>query len=297
MVLAMRRLAMAAIMIVFLSVGVHADDAPCSPESGQVKKVYFELKDSSRDTISNALKNLPNVRRYVMAMLEDPNVSANIKRIVRKALEDENTRVVELSRELRAELELPNTVDAFVSSKSRSFRFMTSEAFGKTANQALDDVSDGMKELAVTQRSKHLVFVPDKAVTDIENDVIVLIHELAHIRFDMFLEKNIDQLVKRFSWTLLRKAPDGKIEINQQLYDFLTERYALETEYEAFKEGRGRYFPEKSRHMQVGRGAKDSDVKNDISAKVIKDYGITDPGVLRFKDRTLKSILLGGVKP
>lgn len=289
--IAMRRAAIAATIILLTpTLGFSADPA-CPPSDQKIDKVYYELKESSREVIAERLEDVPGIRTYILLMLDDPNVSMNVKRVIRKALEDEDTRIENLTKELRDLIGMDDAMDAFVSSKIHFLKAMDGKAgAAQTKNEAF---AKSVTKITRAQKDKHLIFAPDRKISPQENDVIVLIHELAHIRFDMMLEKNIEQLAQRLPPSLVRKMPDGKFEINMHFYDFLTERYAFETQYEALKEGRGKYFPNRSRHMAVGLGVKDSDMKMRISAKVIKDYEITDPEVLKLKDKPLKSILLG----
>lgn len=241
---------------------------------------------NSNELVLERLSNVPELKALVSIMLNDPDIPANVKRVLRVSLIDERATVRQLTKYLRESLNLPDNAGAIARLYFRNFRKMEIESERLTFNE---EIHARMQNSPVLGRSTE-VFVPQRPFSTHTNDLIKLVHELAHVRFNAFLEKNINALYLRFSSHLFRKRADGMIEIHPQLFDFLSERYAHQLEAEVYFATVGRYYtPRYSRYDELT-----AMTYNDfVVSFIIKNYGLTDPAVLALAPYSLGQILRG----
>lgn len=74
------------------------------------------------------------------------------------------------------------------------------------------------------------IYLPGKGAYNIETQFGFLIHEIAHIKFNKFLDDKIEKYVHSFPSSVLR-VKKGNIFISEGLLNYLSERYAYETEF------------------------------------------------------------------
>jgi len=182
---------------------------------------------AKRDFVSQKLSEVPGLRIHVLKMIDDPYIPQNIKRILEISILKENVDIKQLTEELRKELNVPESFEAVALNKST-----------RVVRKLVDEVTPNVNQAATHAinfellTSKFSVAASDRPITEKNNDLVYLIHELAHVRFDHFFEKNADKLLKIFPAELLQKNADGVFEVNGHLYDYLTERYAFQVTFE-----------------------------------------------------------------
>src|SRR5688572_17953241 len=94
------------------------------------------------------------------------------------------------------------------------------------------------------------VAISQRPVTQAHNDFLTLVHELAHIRFELFLQNRLrkgegtrlHRIARRLPDSLAYFDSDGRLHVHQQLLDLFHERYAHELEFRAYLATRDRYY-------------------------------------------------------
>jgi hypothetical protein len=276
-----------AVLLLLLAVASLGADTPCQPGYGKASGLY--------ELVSEKLAAIPSLKVMMLEMAEDPAIPKSIKLILKKALESPNLTIHELTDEVRREYRIPEEFDASHAVTGLPFRLFSPEGQGKTLNEAATQqmsVNTGQRPRGPV---KYHLFIQNRALTARDNDLVKLAHELAHVRFDQFLAKNIASLHKRLPESLVRKETDGSYSVNQQFYDFICERYAYETEFETLRATHGKYYSEWLEQFgsESAKTVPRDKVAKALSAGVIANYKITDPEVLKLKDRTLASIIKG----
>ncbi|HUP58006.1 MAG TPA: hypothetical protein VM598_11180 [Bdellovibrionota bacterium] len=250
----------------------------------------LELTPAREAHFSAQLEELPYLRELVLGMLADPEVPTSLKRIISEALENPEVLVGALSDAVRAKYGIPESFEAAVVSASQPVFLIEGSEGGRTVNE---QATAALRASGSRAERLHHVFSQDRAPNRFDNDLISLIHELSHVRFDEFLSRHLPRLAAGLPQTLVREIGPGRFSIKAQFYDFLTERYAAQTEWAVLKAAHGRYFAEYYGRYAALRGRDDAVVHRAISNHVIRSYEITDPEVLAYRTRTLSSILLG----
>jgi len=244
-----------------------------------------QILAAQKEVISQKLTELPELREMVLRMIDDPLIPMNIKRILEVALIRKNTQVRQLTAELRKELKIPEEldIDGAYTTTNLAFRRMN---VGNTLNQKFTEQADFS-----SVQPGYSVFVQNRVITSENNDFSTLVHELSHVRFNYSLERQLTVLLKKLPPDLIRKASDGVVEISGELFDFLTERYAFQTEFELLEATQARYY--KARYSKFPPQVTRENYKSLIAAHIISVYNITDPRVVRLKDFSISDILLG----
>ena len=167
------------------------------------------------------LREVPTLGKFLRKMIKDPSISSNIKRILR-LITKPHIEISRLTEEWREELQLDPDVCA-----------VHSQATVITEIQ-------GNSYMVLPQfegEAGHFLFVQARPISSAANDLIGLIHELAHIRMSFFLIAYQKKLLPRFAPHLMREG-DYRIVILDEFEIFLSERYAHMLGYQVLKERR-----------------------------------------------------------
>ena len=257
------------------------------------------------------LAEFDHVRPLVKRLLADPAVPLTHRRLIANLLADQSFSLIRLDEALRERLRFRD--DAMY---SRAFRHMgfyhrsfDRDVWAKlsrwAARLALIDPSSRYPATAMVNRAKEwdlssiddrapYVLLPDQAPTPDSNQLLGLVHEAAHARFDQFLRRNLDLLLKRWPRALIRRGRDG-VTIENDLFYYLTERFAIETEY-VVNLKTDHYHPEApyARFASIDGNAITRDLyRRVIAFWVVQIYGITHPRVVDLNRFTLSEILRG----
>lgn len=241
---------------------------------------------------TDKLNDIPTLKNWINTLLADPLTPDRIKRIIRRALE-QNLTAIQLTRTIKNEWGIHN-VNALYRSVDKKFVVLANGNAELSYNRAAAKFKPKQTPF------KHILFMQQRPLSAKANDVVALVHEMSHVKFNVFLEDHLPRLIDRFPDDLVRRLGNGEYVIDQEFYAFLLERYAFETEYALLKSAYGRHFDEWARAERYGSGPglmSDAEMSRSISQKVIDIYKIKDPRVLQMKDRTIHDILTRGVKP
>lgn len=132
---------------------------------------------------------------------------------------------------------IPVSIFGFAGSRDRTFRIQERTA-DADLNQLLSQaVTQFSKESPELFKNSHTIFVQDTLeVHKKHNLILILFHELAHIRLTEWLNVHISQMLGRFPENLIfRDNSTGQIIIDAHFLTYLQERYAHENEFELFR--------------------------------------------------------------
>ncbi|MDD4973995.1 MAG: hypothetical protein PHY93_06570 [Bacteriovorax sp.] len=203
------------------------------------------LTPTEQARIEQKLAALPITRQSIWTLLYPKNkknllplkFQEELETILKTSLLEADTEVTKLTPEIRAKLKLDNGVAAFHKQGTMLFKINPSRAGDIKENKQ----NDKIRMLANSHYFTHAhnIFVADGPISSEVNTLILLFHELSHASFDQMITKRPEMLV-----SMLRKLlPDVTIqkllhigindvlEIDGDLYDLFSERYAFELEY------------------------------------------------------------------
>ena len=298
------------------SIAANADRLPEFPNANNVTQAGAQVSQKSAETakppmsafatkVERRMVDFQGLRSTLVEFVDDPAIPEHLKALVRKALAGDDVDIVKLTDDLRKEYLIPENFNALAATKQANFQLIT-RADHKSVNQVATDLANGKTSDArkvYPFKADNTVMVQDRALDAKNNDLTLLVHELAHIRLQRFMEANIDKLSERLPRDLIRKTSEGKFEIDEQLFHYLNERFAHEMELKAVKSTAripsrysGGWVPEKWRGAPV-LAMTEQETRRLISDHVARAYGITDPRILALREKKLSEILIGGRIP
>ena len=257
----------------------------------------------SPEKISAALADVPGIRVQILRMMQDPQVPRATKRLIRDSIEKHRVKITHLTDSLLKEFNLGSAEACAVSNPSFGF-FRASQATPSlskkdayaepppTLNNKAESTSID-KILDTINRHHDAIFVQDRPIDNTYNDVFSLIHELAHIKFKDFMNRNIGRLARRFSPDWIRKETGGASEIEETVFLYLTERFAHEYPVAGLRATAGRYFP----LLDCYGGRIGPDYRTLLAIDVMLCYRIWNPKIIQLGGRPLNRIFLSGKVP
>lgn len=251
-------------------------------------------------SIKIKMADFKGLRKTMAEFVDDPNIPMKLRTLVRKALAADDVDIIRLTNELRKEYLIPDYFDALASTSGKSnFRLRVrpgQESLNALGTSLMNGATDDpRKPYPFTNRNN--IMVQDRSLNSEHNDLITLVHELAHIRTRNFIDTNIENLAKRFPEDLIRKSQDGIYEIDEQLKNYIDERFAHEMEFQTLQSTYGSYYsqiPEK--WASVSLKTSEPRLREIISDHVSKSYRITDPRITSLRNKKISEILIGGMK-
>ena len=246
----------------------------------------------SPDLVESQLDDLPYLNHVLQQVLADPQIDAGLKKVLVRAVQHPELDLRDLSASVANEIRM-DPDNRGLGRNSAPVPTFIKPGFVASLNDRMSDELDN-EALDRLSKKRFLILAADRDNVPGASSILTLVHELAHIRFAIFLDQNIAVLARRFP-TLIRKAADGSFEMNEQLENFLDERFAHETEYAALEQMRENYLREfpNARWPYARLGANRIAY---ISNRVIQRYEITDPEVLALAQLPLSRILLQGTR-
>lgn len=244
-----------------------------------------------------AIKDLPELKAYLSEFLLDPNLSPQLRNKLTRALSQPDLTVSELTGEL-VRLRAVASLDP---------GDLVIEKFPI----ALETVNEKAEALGIEAPYGSILL----ASGDLRTQLLDLVHEAAHVRFQAFLNKNKEHLAQIYSdpemiakvkaWSRLpppwvirglpRELPDaemdkplmymkeGKLVIARHFYDYLQELYALDAEFQM----------ESTAQFQKDFGAPSISDRRLHGINTLKGYNLRDPRVVGLAKVPLQKLLTG----
>lgn len=240
--------------------------------------------------LTEKLNDVVTLKNQINAILADPEIPKEVKRVIRRSLE-EDIDVIQLTRTVKSQRNIGK------SNGVQSTKFKNIVIRKSKGSPNLNEERSGQMNMHGLP-NQYTVFLKQALPTRKFNPLMTLIHELAHTKMSAFLDEYIPQLAERFPRDLIKRLEDGRHEINSDLYSFITEKYAMETEYRLLKAAHGKYIENWTRTDRFGQGPglhTDEEMSRRISEHIIEVYKIADPQVLELRERTLHDILTRGI--
>lgn len=263
-------------IILFTSIAAHAT---------QTSALRCQLQLEEVRQISGALASVPTLRQYVLSMIEDPLIPAPIRTLVRRTLIERQASVVNLTERLRAESGISERTIAFATLPGLPRSFYPNAS--KTSNEQFSELKLPDKLWTI--------YVSDGEVTEEQNGLMTLVHELAHIRFTSFLERRYEEICKRLPSSFTMFLADGTCLILGQMIDMMGEKFAFETQYQTPAGAYSRYFSSYNWIWleQMTKQPKQQ-FSQEVGNSVNQIYNYSIPQVRAAAVIPLSQILLGG---
>lgn len=224
---------------------------------GQGSVSASSLSRQERLEIKQKLSELPTTSSLVFSLLYpvaagkqfDTSFRSELENILKVTLIEGDTQVEHLTYPIRKELGIDRWVAAFHNQGYMSLTIRPSRSgsfHGVKQNESIRN----LKHDSLLSHT-HNIYVTDGPVNLDGNPLSLLFHELSHAAFDQWIINSPDK-VKNFliSWigqgktnSLFVISSDDSIEIDGDLYDLLSERYAFELEYRLNRQISTRYSP------------------------------------------------------
>jgi hypothetical protein len=275
-----------------ISTAVLTVSLPANAQPRSCSAFYAKTDVVHQKILLNKLDEIPTVQDFIGKMVGDPLIPLKIKRILAVSLAQDNISVKELTQEIREIMGVSKGIVGLYINSMQTYRLKKDVNSPPSLNDNLSSTID----VSTFKMSGQTVFAADNYPNIAQdNPVIALIHELAHVRFEAFLGRNLNVIIKTFPHELIHKADDGVIEISSDLHNFLHERYAFESQYEVLRatEGRSGYYPQTFQMLGHRFPMNSENYREVISKYVIQKYGIGDPLVTRLENQPLSDILKG----
>lgn len=241
------------------------------------------LTPAQRLKLRDALEKTPALRSYIIEMSEDPEVSAYVKKLLKRTLSDANIELVDLTEELRREWKIPDWWSAFAEHAE------SPATWGYPEDPTSHEILGYYEHKFSTEHG--IAFSDD----DTPEALLGLIHELAHVRFNEFLLKNYDRICRRFP-SSFAKYINGQCYLNTEFVRLLDEKFAYETQWRVLGKVHAPYFRNRlhySHETLVTRSQ--SFIRAYVGRWLVDEadnYQINAPHIAIFAERPISRILL-----
>lgn len=190
----------------------------------------FDLSNSLRDTLE---AENPDLRIKVESFLNDKRIPISLKKFLWNVLKTDQVQVHNFSPAVKKEYGFSNSLEAFVHDSASPYKSI--EQSSQNLNDNLESPFKKLKTSYPLSHRRFILFVNDLSSTPTNHSLLDFIHEVAHVRMNLFLQKNLHRFVGRFPHDFLSIDPlNGEIHVNSHFINYLHERYAFETELKAY---------------------------------------------------------------
>ena len=243
------------------------------------------------------LKDLPGIREYLKAFINDPEVPEHLRDRMHFALSLDDISFVRLSEDFHENFLFSLRAEAMASLTPHNYR-VDRLSGRETLNSSLSDPAQPTdKRKDFTPKKLHGIFVADRELTNKNNDFILLIHELSHVAFTRMFEERVRGMLGKFPDDLVSIDTLGRIHIDGVLYDYLNERYAHETELQAYMATHRRYYSSSvSKWSELNLRVPAPYLRLSIARFVVQSYELADPRLTDLNTRSLNDIIANGMK-
>lgn len=249
------------------------------------------------DTIESKFSNFQGLKLALKAFAQDAKTPEPLKALVAKVFAGEDVEVVKLTGAIIRQYGLPADTNALAGKDLFKFRIvprMGARSLNQEVTESIQQ-SDGGSGMDQVVKSHYVVLAQDKPLTRENNILIAIVHELAHIRIAKFLEAQIGHIYRRglLPADLLKLGSDGVYEIDELLFSYLDERYAVEMELQALLATYPRYFDKLPEHWSpevLNMSSEERSMR--LSDYVCFTYKIRDPRIVQLRNHKISAILL-----
>jgi hypothetical protein len=261
------------------------------------------------ERVRNHFQDVPGLQKQLLDMI--PWLNSDSKKMLFEVLGYPHLQVKKLTPELRTDWNIdPKTYALAEFNPYADFNpvmiasgLVNNENFLVHSARANPITAEKrMTELAKSRTgNKYVLLISDTQNPDEAkalSDLGTLFHEVAHIRFINFLHRNKERLLKSLPRDYYARDINGVYSMNQQLFTYLTERYAYESERkflqgfshtpqaQAIAERFANHFTQPNGNIGVG-------FDFDLGAGIRKDYKLDDDAFEDLDKLSLDQIFRG----
>jgi len=183
----------------------------------------------SEQDIQASVQQFPHLAVYLTNLLGDPLIPPSAKRVIHEAVANQKTNILELTKDLKASEVKKGGCSVHskhIISVKPSGEKTTFLVFDLDPSVSLDTSVHQARDPRVTIEANEESAFPEES----------LLHELAHIRFIIFLDRNFQKMAKNGYFpdnTIIELADSpGIYALRQDFYIYLSERYAYEMQFQ-----------------------------------------------------------------
>lgn len=208
------------------------------------KNMRKEFTSAEKEIVRKKLTTLPVTSSWMFSLLYPASkgkqlklpFKAELEGILKSTLIQGKTQVNHLTHSIRNQLAIDRWVAAFHHQSSMKLKIKDSRLGSFGGPKQNESIRKLKHDVLLTET--HNVYVEDGPVTFDRNPLSLLFHELSHAAFDEWIINNPKSMeMFLISWIGEEKTKklfvvtEESLEIDGDLYDLLSERYAFELEY------------------------------------------------------------------
>ena len=255
--------------------------------------------DESPHAVINLMDSLPGLRPFMERFLDDSEVPRHLREIASKALHGDDVEIIHLTDELRKKYLISKEFDNFSVLTLFGYRTFKRPGSKPSLNARGGEIMRGETHdprLPYPFAEDFSILIQDRPLSREKNDLIVFLHELAHVRLALFVAANIEKIARVMPDDFVRKVDDVHYEIEDEFWNYLNERFAYEIEFQVLEATHGKYFSDRPQDWDSAPlDPNDRSIRKYISDRIIAAYEMYDPRLVPLGDRKLYDILLNGI--
>ena len=249
----------------------------------------------------NELSEMPHLNELLQKYLADPAMPVQLKYMLQKAFVSNDVEIRNFTKEIKKKYSFDPQLSAFAGNLKWKFKIKARAT--KNFNDAISDPAERLHSDKSRSdgwfHDRFFVAVEDGSLYQVDNPLLIFMHEMAHIRFHIYFDRHVSDLVGKFPADLISKDKDNVIEMDTDLYSYLQERYAHEVEFTVLKSIKNtKYlFSIPNKWVNLSMHSNGPVVKKQIATMIRHGYGLRDERFVFMDNQKISSILLNGLDP
>ncbi len=244
------------------------------------------------------LSELPHLNKLVQSYMDDPNMPLNLKYMLQKAFVSSDVEVRNFTKTIKQQYSFDTHVSAFAGNLKKNFKIK--DRATQNANDETSDSADGLyrdKKKDGWFQERFFVAIEDGSIYQVENPLLMFMHEMAHVRFHIYFDRHISDLVGKFPADLVSQDIYGEVTIDTDLYSYLQERYAHEVEFTVLKTlyCTNYLFMIPKNWVELMNDSDGPELRMKIAAQIRHNYALREERLIHLDKLKISTILLNGL--
>lgn len=236
--------------------------------------------------VESVLPDRPEFAQTLNRIMLDSSIPTQVKNVISSVISSGQIQFLALDAENKKALRLSLSRAAYAGANPR-FNVRSPIDMWRAELTGEERMTPPQNfEIRHITKGKDTIFLSDA----LNVDVSTVIHELAHVHFEKFIERNMDKFLPHIPPHLMRKDQNGIISINTEFFTLLTERYAHEVQYLFSVNAVGKYINKMPSKLERINPSK---YREDIANVVLDAYKIHHEDVIPYAKIELNKIFLG----
>lgn len=196
-------------------------------------QIFAKQPDFALPSLEILFSETPHLLARVKHFLNEKGIPATLKKQLWDVLETNELQIYDFSPPLKRKYGFSFQIDAFMHDSGTPYQVV--KQTWSNFNDELSEPFERLKRDSTFLPKRFFVFINDSTFSPSNHALLDFIHELAHIRMILFLEKNLRSFVGKFPSDFLSVDPfNNEILVNSHFYSYIQERFAHEEELAAY---------------------------------------------------------------